>query len=98
MADFIHRNSDSRSCGASTNTRIPNVRVNGRFISVDGDTNSHGAGGLKSSITKVRAGGINVVVQGDSANPDKLCPIPGGPHCNPKANSASNDTRAGNGA
>ena len=50
MADFIHRQRDSRTCGASTNTRIPNVRVNGRFISVDGDTNSHGAGGLISSI------------------------------------------------
>lgn len=96
MADFIHRQRDSRTCGASTNTRIPNVRVNGRFISVDGDTNSHGAGGLKSSIARVRAGGINIIVQGDNASPDGLCP--GGSHCNPKAFSASHNTRAGNGS
>ncbi len=96
MANFIHRQRDSRTCGASTNTRIPNVRVNGRFISVDGDTNSHGAGGLKSSISRVRAGGINIIVQGDNASPDGLCP--GGSHCNPRASSASHNTRAGNGS
>lgn len=98
MADFIHRSRDSRSCGASTITKTSKTRVNGRFVSTDGDPNTHGGGALKSSIGRVRAEGIVVVVQGDNASPDSLCPIPGGPHCNPKASSASNNTRAGNGS
>ncbi len=99
MAQYVHRQSDSRSCGATTIARVSNVRVNNRNISVDGDPNTHGGGNLKASVTvgKVRANGIPVVVLNDSASPDSLCPIPGGPHCEPKATSASENVRAGNG-
>ena len=99
MAQYVHRQSDSRSCGATTIARVSNVRVNNRNISVDGDPNTHGGGNLKASVTvgKVRANSIPVIVLNDSASPDSLCPIPGGPHCEPKATSASENVRAGNG-
>ena len=32
---------------------------------------------------------ILVVVNGNGASPDALCPIPGGPHCGPSATSGS---------
>ena len=97
MTAFVDRQGDSRSCGASTVTKIANVRVNNRAISTDGDTNTHGGGGLKASETvgSVRAGGIPIILNGDSANPDALCPIPGGAHCAPNATSASPNVRAG---
>ena len=99
MTAFVHRQGDSRSCGASTVTRVTNVRVNGRPISVDKDTNTHGAGQLNASVTvgKVRANSIAVVLNGDTAQPDNLCPIPGGAHCSPNASSASPNVRAGGG-
>ena len=99
MTAFVHRQGDSRSCGASTVTRVTNVRVNGRPISVDKDTNTHGAGQLNASVTvgKVRANSIAVVLNGDTAQPDNLCPIPGGAHCAPNASSASPNVRAGGG-
>ena len=99
MTSYVHRQGDARSCGATTNTRITNVRVNNMFISVDGDTNTHGGGSLKASVTtgKTRAAGIPIIINGDNASPDSLCPIPGGPHCNPKASSASPNVRAGGG-
>lgn len=100
MARYVHRQGDSRSCGATTVTRISNVRVNGRFVSVDGDTNTHGAGDLRASETvgRVRAGGIPVILNGDNADADKLCPPLGGAHCAPKAATASPNVRAGNGS
>ena len=100
MTAFVHRQGDSRSCGASTVTRVTNVRVNGRPISVDKDTNTHGAGQLNASVTvgKVRANSIAVVLNGDTAQPDNLCPIPGGAHCAPNASSASPNVRAGGGS
>ena len=100
MTAFVHRQGDSRSCGASTVTRVTNVRVNGRPISVDKDTNTHGAGQLNASVTvgKVRANSIAVIINGDTAQPDNLCPIPGGAHCAPNASSASPNVRAGGGS
>tara|TARA_B100000085_G_C18493273_1_gene492180 strand:- start:533 stop:838 length:306 start_codon:yes stop_codon:yes gene_type:complete len=97
MSKPVHRQGDSRICGASTVTSIPNVRVNNRFISVEGDTNTHGGGSLKATLTvgKVRAGQRAVILTGDPASPDGLCPIP--PHCGPNASSASPNVRAGNG-
>ena len=50
MSKPVHRERDSRICGASTVTRINNVRVNNRFISVEGDTNTHGGGSLKAHL------------------------------------------------
>jgi uncharacterized Zn-binding protein involved in type VI secretion len=99
MTNFIHRQNDARSCGATTVTTSKTVRVNGRFISVEGDTNTHGGGALHATITagKVRVGGKSVIILNDPASPDRECPIPGGAHCNPKASSASPNVRAGSG-
>ena len=79
-------------------TRSNKVRVNGRAVSIEGDTNTHGAGALRASETvgKVRVNGIPVIILNDNASPDSLCPGPG--HCNPKAASASPNVRAGGGS
>ena len=47
---------------------------------------------------KVRANSIAVILNGDTAQPDNLCPIPGGAHCAPNASSASPNVRAGGGS
>jgi|TARA_B100001094_G_scaffold182386_1_gene176792 uncharacterized Zn-binding protein involved in type VI secretion len=95
MARFIHRQGDSRICGATTVTKNTTVRANNRFISIDGDNNTHGGGALIATDTvgKVRINGIPVILLNDPANPDSLCPIP--PHCGPDASSASPNVRAG---
>ena len=99
MANFIHRQDDARSCGALTVTKNNRVRANGNFISVEGDTNTHGGGALRATQTagKVRVGGIPVIILDDPASPDSECLIPGSAHCNPKASSASPNVRAGSG-
>lgn len=94
MTNFIHRQGDKRSCGASTVTKTSKTRVNGKLISVQGDTNTHGGGGLKPSQNKVRAEGKPVIILNDNASPDNH-PLP--EHPNPKASSASHNVRAGNG-
>jgi len=95
MARYIHRQGDSRICGAATVNTQTTVRANGRFISIDGDPNTHGGGALKATETvgKVRINGIAVILNGDPASPDSICPIP--PHCGPNASSASPNVRAG---
>jgi uncharacterized Zn-binding protein involved in type VI secretion len=100
MARFIHRQNDSRVCGASTVTRCSNVRVNGQFISIEGDTNTHGGGKLRATETtgKVRVNNEPVILQNDPADSDKLCGVPGHEghgHCEPSARSASPNVRAG---
>lgn len=99
MAGFVHRQGDNRACGASTLTQISNVRVNGKAISVEGDTCSHGKGSLSATVTsgKVRAGGKSVIINGDPAKPDGLCPPVPSKHCSPKATGASPNVRAGGG-
>lgn len=99
MAGFIHREGDARSCGATTKASCATVRINGKFISIEGDTNSHGGGALRATQTagKVRVNGRPVIILNDPAAPDKLCPPLGGAHCNPKASSASPNVRAGGG-
>jgi len=99
MTNFIHRQNDARSCGATTIATSNTVRINGRFVSVEGDTNTHGGGALRATQTagKVRVGGKPVIILDDPASPDGKCPIPGGAHCNPKASSASPNVRAGGG-
>ncbi len=91
----VHRDSDSRSCGASTNASCNNVYTNGRITAVDGNPNSHGGGNLNASNPNVYIGGILVVINGNGASPDSLCPLPGGAHCSPSASSASGDTFIG---
>jgi uncharacterized Zn-binding protein involved in type VI secretion len=92
---YVHRDKDSRSCGAQTIATGTNVRVNGRTVAVDGDKNTHGGGSLITSNPKIRIGGKPIIVLNDNASPDKLCPPLGGAHCSPKASTASGNVRAG---
>ena len=85
----VHRDGDSRACGASTNAACANVFTNNKITSVDGNPNSHGGGSLNAANPNVFIGNILVVVNGNGASPDALCPIPGGPHCGPSATSGS---------
>ena len=72
----VHRNGDSRKCGASTNAVAhKNVYVNDQPISVDGDPNSHGGGELNAQCKNVFVGNKLVVLNGNSASADRLCPI-----------------------
>lgn len=93
----IHRNNDSRACGASTIVSGQRkVFVNGELASVIGDPNSHGGGRLSASNNDgtVYINNALVVLLGSSASADKLCPPLGPPHCNPSATSASPDVYA----
>lgn len=92
----VHRNTDSRSCGASNNVvGQSTVYVNNKLCSVDRDPNSHGGGELKAANPQVYVNNKLVVIKGNSANGDDYCPLPGGDHCNPKATGASGDTYVG---
>lgn len=84
-----HRNGDQRSCGATTIASQSFVKIDGQAWAVEGDQNTHGAGGLIASKTYIKIGGKSVIVVSDSANQDNLCPSLGGEHCNPKASSGS---------
>lgn len=96
MTAAAHRNTDSRSCGASTvSAQSKNVYVNNLLWSINGDPNSHGGGNLIAATNQVFIGGIMVVNIGDSASPDSLCPIPGGPHCAPAATGGSGNVFVG---
>jgi uncharacterized Zn-binding protein involved in type VI secretion len=85
-----HRNGDSRACGATTIVGGQStVFVNGRLWSVNHDVNTDGGAGLNPTHSTVKINGIAVVVVGDPADADSLCPIPGGAHCNPYASAGS---------
>lgn len=93
----VHRDSDSRSCGAATTvTGQTSVFANGLLIAVQGDPNSHGGGNLDASINPgtVFIEGKELVVVGSSAGADGYCPDPGGAHCSPSAASGSPDVFA----
>ena len=86
----IHRDTDSRACGASTVVAgNSTVFANGLLVSVNGDPNSHGGGALSASTNQVFVEGKMVVEVGDSASPDALCPPLGGAHCGPNSTSGS---------
>ena len=85
----LHRDTDSRACGAVINAACNNVFTNNLLSSVDGNPNSHGGGNLNARNPNVYIGNILVVINGNHASPDSLCPIPGGPHCTPRATSGS---------
>ncbi len=81
-----HVNGQLRSCGATTIVSGQSfVKVDGQLWAVENDQNSHGSGQLIASKTFVKIGGKSVIVKGDSAQQDALCPSLGGEHCNPKA-------------
>lgn len=79
-----HRQDDARVCGATTIvTGQSHVSIEGKLWAVDGDPNTDGGGGLNTSHGWLTINGKGIIVAGDSAAPDALCPIP--PHCNPDA-------------
>ena len=81
----VHRNGDSRSCGASTvSGQGKNVFANGKLVSINGDLNSHGGGSLSASVNQVFMGGTMIVENGDSASCRCLVPI-WTSHCSPNA-------------
>jgi hypothetical protein len=84
----VHRDTDSRICGAATVVAgNSTVFVNNLLASVDKDPNNHGAGNIIASTKNVYVENELIVENGDSANPDKICPIP--PHCEPSTSSGS---------
>jgi hypothetical protein len=91
-----HRQFDGRSCGAITIVSGQgSVYVNNKLWAVDGDQNSHGAGGLRPSGSSVYVEGKLVIVNSpDSAAPDRLCPVVGGSHCAPSTSEGSGDVSA----
>lgn len=92
----VHRNTDSRVCGAVTVTaQGRNVFVNGLLWSINGDPNSEGGGSLSAGTNNVFIGGVAVCNNNDSAAPDSLCPIVGGPHCAPNASGGSSNVFVG---
>lgn len=83
---FCHRHGDSRLCGATTvATKQDFVTIEGKLWACNGDPNTDGAGNLIATETWITIGGIPIIVVGNHASPDGLCPIPGGPHCDPIA-------------
>jgi len=93
----VHRNTDSRSCGASTIVSgQSNVFVNNLLASVQGDGNTHGGGALGATVNDgtVFVNNKKLVLKGSNASPDALCPPLGPPHCNPTSVGASGDVFA----
>lgn len=93
----IHRDTDSRTCGATTVVSGQStVFANNLLVSVDGDPNSHGGGALGAVCNQVFANNIMVVNHTpDGASPDALCPPLGGAHCGPATASGSGDVFVG---
>ena len=93
---MAHRHGDSRACGATTIvTGQDFVKVNGKFWSVDNDNNTDGGGPLHTSHSWLTIAGKGIIVVGDSASGDNLCPIPGGAHCSPSATSGDSVINVG---
>lgn len=62
-----------------------------KLVSVIGDPNTDGGGSLNASNNtgKVFVNGLKVVYLNSTAQPDSLCIVFGGDHCQPFASSAS---------
>lgn len=92
----IHRNNDSRSCGAKTVVSGQStVLANGKLVSVNSDPNTHGQGNINASCKNVFINGKLVTINGNSARADSLCPDEGGKHCSPSTTSGSDNVFAG---
>ena len=75
----VHRDTDSRVCGATTvSAQGKNVFVNNLLWSIDQDPNSEGGGALSAATNNVFIGGVAVCNSNDSSGPDSLCPSLGG--------------------
>lgn len=92
----VHRNGDSRACGASTVVAGQGfVYVDDQLWAVAGDPNSHGGGALNAGqIAAIYINDIRVIGVGDSAGADALCPVVGPPHCSPDATSGDSNVTA----
>jgi len=89
-----HRNTDARTCGATTIVSGQStVFVNGLLWAVNADQNTDGGGGLIASGSTVKINNKPIIINGDSADPDSLCPVPGGAHCAPAAAAGSPNVR-----
>ena len=96
MAIAIHRDTDSRNCGAKTTvTGQGTVYANKLLVSVNADPNDHGAGDLTAACNQVFVNGKMVVIIGNSASADSLCPTDNDNHCNPKSSSGSGNVFVG---
>lgn len=93
----IHRNTDARSCGATTIVAgQSNVYANDLLVSVSGDPNSHGGGALSAANNNVFINNILVVNDSpESAAPDGLCAPVGGAHCSPVTAGGSSNVFVG---
>ena len=90
MTNPVHRDTDSRVCGATTTSQQgKQVYVNNLLWAIDGDPNSHGGGSLIAATNSVYIGGVAVVNTGDHASADSLCAPVGPPHCDPVASQGS---------
>jgi hypothetical protein len=91
-----HRHGDARDCGATTVVAgQSSTFVEGRLWAVIGDPNTDGDGALIPSGASVFIEGKLIIVHApDDAEPDDLCPIIGGPHCEPMTAEGSGTTFA----
>lgn len=96
MSIPIHRHGDKRACGATTIvTGQGTVYANSRLVSVNADPNDHGAGALNAKCKQVFVNSKMVVIVGNSADADNLCPTDGGDHCAPASSSGSGNVNVG---
>jgi hypothetical protein len=93
----VHRDTDSRACGATTVVEgNSTVYANLLLVSVSGDPNSHGYGNLGATSKEVYCHNILVVHHApDPAVPDGLCLPLGGAHCAPDTAQGSPDVFTG---
>jgi hypothetical protein len=93
----IHRHGDLRTCGATTVVvGQTTTYADGKLWAVEGDPNTDGAGELIAGQSAVYIEGKRVIVhKPDEANPDDLCPVDDGPHCDPQTAQGSPTTFLG---
>lgn len=93
MSFKAHRDTDPRTCGASTTVENQStVFVNNLLWAVKDTTNNHGNGQLIPTGTKVYVENKLVIAHTpDAAQPDDLCPV-SAEHCNPFTAGGSSDT------
>ena len=74
---LVHRNNDSRVCGAITITSATSTYIEGELVALDGDGNSHTGGNIiASGFSNVYVENKKVSVKGDPASSDSFHPSP----------------------
>ena len=91
-----HRQGDPRTCGATTVVVGQSTTfADGKLWAVKDDINTDGDGQLIPSGSSVFIQGKPVIVHSpDDAQPDDLCPVIDGDHCEPKTAAGSGTTFA----